>query len=146
MSRLRTAALVGNPNCGKSALFNVLTGEVIFGGVGAGLYGMLMFTVLVVFIAGRGSARRVDTLARVVGLDPADKIKGAKVFAVYGITAMGTHGSAPLGYPEEDEAVAVLLEHAAPLPAHSFSPSTRMTEDTSRTLARPCRVATVRRS
>ncbi|MGX7894479.1 ferrous iron transporter B [Tsuneonella sp. HG222] len=26
MSRLRTAALVGNPNCGKSALFNVLTG------------------------------------------------------------------------------------------------------------------------
>ncbi len=26
MTRLRTAALVGNPNCGKSALFNVLTG------------------------------------------------------------------------------------------------------------------------
>jgi ferrous iron transport protein B len=26
MSRLRTAALVGNPNCGKSALFNALTG------------------------------------------------------------------------------------------------------------------------
>jgi ferrous iron transport protein B len=26
VSRLRTAALVGNPNCGKSALFNVLTG------------------------------------------------------------------------------------------------------------------------
>src|SRR5690606_4582606 len=26
LSRLRSAALVGNPNCGKSALFNVLTG------------------------------------------------------------------------------------------------------------------------
>ena len=26
MSRLRTAALVGNPNAGKSALFNALTG------------------------------------------------------------------------------------------------------------------------
>ena len=28
------------------------TGEVIFGGVGAGLYGMLLFAILAVFIAG----------------------------------------------------------------------------------------------
>ncbi len=33
-------------------LFNILTGEVIFGGVGAGLYGMLMFAIIGVFIAG----------------------------------------------------------------------------------------------
>ncbi len=40
------------PIGGLVPLFNILAGEVIFGGVGAGLYGMLMFAVLAVFIAG----------------------------------------------------------------------------------------------
>ncbi len=40
------------PIGGFVPLFNLLTGEVIFGGVGAGLYGMLMFAVITVFIAG----------------------------------------------------------------------------------------------
>ncbi len=40
------------PLGGLVPLFNILTGEVIFGGVGAGLYGMLMFAVIGVFIAG----------------------------------------------------------------------------------------------
>lgn len=40
------------PLGGLVPLFNILTGEVVFGGVGAGLYGMLMFAVLAVFIAG----------------------------------------------------------------------------------------------
>jgi potassium-transporting ATPase potassium-binding subunit len=40
------------PLGGLVPLFNMLTGEVILGGVGAGLYGMLMFAVLAVFIAG----------------------------------------------------------------------------------------------
>jgi K+-transporting ATPase ATPase A chain len=40
------------PIGGLVPLFNMLSGEVIFGGVGAGLYGMLMFAVLAVFIAG----------------------------------------------------------------------------------------------
>jgi K+-transporting ATPase ATPase A chain len=33
-------------------LFNIQLGEIIFGGVGAGLYGILVFVVLAVFIAG----------------------------------------------------------------------------------------------
>jgi K+-transporting ATPase ATPase A chain len=40
------------PLGGFVPLFNLLTGEVIFGGVGAGLYGMLMFAIIAVFIAG----------------------------------------------------------------------------------------------
>lgn len=40
------------PLGGLVPLFNIMTGEVIFGGVGSGLYGMLMFAVLGVFIAG----------------------------------------------------------------------------------------------
>ena len=37
---------------GLGPLLNILLGEVIVGGVGAGLYGILMFAVLAVFIAG----------------------------------------------------------------------------------------------
>jgi K+-transporting ATPase ATPase A chain len=40
------------PLSGLVVLFNMMTGEVIFGGVGAGLYGMLLFAILAVFIAG----------------------------------------------------------------------------------------------
>jgi K+-transporting ATPase ATPase A chain len=40
------------PLGGLVPLFNMQTGEVIFGGVGAGLYGMLLFAILAVFIAG----------------------------------------------------------------------------------------------
>ena len=40
------------PIGGLVPLFNIQTGEVIFGGVGSGLYGMLIFVILAVFIAG----------------------------------------------------------------------------------------------
>ena len=40
------------PIGGLVPLFNIQTGEVIFGGVGAGLYGMMIFVILAVFIAG----------------------------------------------------------------------------------------------
>lgn len=41
-----------SPLAGGVALFNMMTGEVIFGGVGAGLYGMLVFILLTVFLSG----------------------------------------------------------------------------------------------
>jgi K+-transporting ATPase ATPase A chain len=40
------------PLGGLVPLFNMQTGEVIFGGVGAGLYGILLYCILAVFIAG----------------------------------------------------------------------------------------------
>ncbi len=40
------------PLGGLVPMFNIETGEVIFGGVGAGLYGMLLFAIVAVFIAG----------------------------------------------------------------------------------------------
>jgi len=40
------------PLGGLVPLFNIQTGEVIFGGVGAGLYGILLYAMLAVFIAG----------------------------------------------------------------------------------------------
>jgi K+-transporting ATPase ATPase A chain len=43
---------------------NMLVGEVIFGGVGAGLYGMLMFVVLTVFMAGLMVGRTPEYLGK----------------------------------------------------------------------------------
>jgi K+-transporting ATPase ATPase A chain len=40
------------PLGGLVPLFNIEVGEVVFGGVGSGLYGMLLFAILAVFIAG----------------------------------------------------------------------------------------------
>jgi potassium-transporting ATPase potassium-binding subunit len=43
---------------------NIQLGEVIFGGVGAGLYGMLVFVVLTVFIAGLMVGRTPEYLGK----------------------------------------------------------------------------------
>ena len=40
------------PLAGLVPLFNIQLGEIIFGGVGSGLYGMLLYAILSVFIAG----------------------------------------------------------------------------------------------
>jgi K+-transporting ATPase ATPase A chain len=47
-------------------LFNIQLGEIIFGGVGAGLYGMLVFVVLAVFIAGLMVGRTPEYLGKKV--------------------------------------------------------------------------------
>ena len=41
-----------SPLAGMVAMINLMLGEIIFGGVGAGLYGMVIFIILTVFIAG----------------------------------------------------------------------------------------------
>ena len=52
------------PIGGLVPLFNIETGEVIFGGVGAGLYGMLIFVILAVFIAGLMVGRTPEYLGK----------------------------------------------------------------------------------
>ena len=52
------------PLGGLVPLTNILLGEVIFGGVGAGLYGMLIFIVLTVFIAGLMVGRTPEYLGK----------------------------------------------------------------------------------
>ncbi len=49
---------------GLVPLFNMSTGEVVFGGVGSGLYGMLLFVVLAVFIAGLMVGRTPEYLGK----------------------------------------------------------------------------------
>jgi len=52
------------PIGGLVPMFNIQTGEVIFGGVGAGLYGMLIFVILTVFIAGLMVGRTPEYLGK----------------------------------------------------------------------------------
>lgn len=52
------------PIGGMVPLSNIMTGEVIFGGVGAGLYGMLMYAIIAVFIAGLMVGRTPEYLGK----------------------------------------------------------------------------------
>ena len=49
---------------GAVPLVNMMTGEVIFGGVGSGLYGMLLMVILAVFIAGLMVGRTPEYLGK----------------------------------------------------------------------------------
>jgi len=53
-----------NPMGGIVPLINIKLGEVVFGGVGAGLFGMLMFVLLSVFIAGLMVGRTPEYLGK----------------------------------------------------------------------------------
>jgi K+-transporting ATPase ATPase A chain len=72
------------PLSGLVQLVNMQVGEVIFGGVGAGLYGMLLYVVLAVFLAGLMVGRTPEYLGR--------KIEGREV-----TLAMLAFLSMPLG-------------------------------------------------
>ena len=52
------------PLGGLVPLANIMLGEVIFGGVGAGMYGILIFVVLSVFIAGLMVGRTPEYLGK----------------------------------------------------------------------------------
>ena len=52
------------PLGGLVPLTNIMLGEVVFGGVGAGMYGMLVFVVLAVFIAGLMVGRTPEYLGK----------------------------------------------------------------------------------
>jgi K+-transporting ATPase ATPase A chain len=55
------------PLGGLVPLFNIQLGEIIIGGVGAGLYGMLVFVILAVFIAGLMVGRTPEYLGKKIG-------------------------------------------------------------------------------
>jgi K+-transporting ATPase ATPase A chain len=93
------------PLGGLAPLWLILLGEVVFGGVGSGLYGMLVFAVIAVFIAGLMVGRTPEYLGKKL---EAREMKLASlailvpVAAVLGGTAVACvvePGTAPLGNP-----------------------------------------------
>jgi potassium-transporting ATPase potassium-binding subunit len=55
-----------SPLAGMVAMINIMLGEIIFGGVGAGIYGMVVFIILTVFIAGLMVGRSPEYLGKKV--------------------------------------------------------------------------------
>ena len=103
------------PLGGLAALANILTGEVVFGGVGAGLYGMILFVVITVFLAGLMVGRTPEYLGKKiesrevtlsllalltmpVGIIGLGALGASLPAGVAGITAPGPHGLSQLIY------------------------------------------------
>jgi K+-transporting ATPase ATPase A chain len=78
------------PMGGLIPLFNIQLGEVVFGGVGAGLYGMLVFVILAVFLTGLMVGRTPEYLGKKI--EPYDvKVSVLSIliliFSILGFTA-----------------------------------------------------------
>jgi len=94
------------PLGGMILLINMLLSEVVFGGVGVGLFGMLMFVIISVFIAGLMVGRTPEYLGKkiegkevrfailYVALYPLIILLGTawSVFAPYGLSSILNHG------------------------------------------------------
>jgi K+-transporting ATPase ATPase A chain len=94
------------PLGGMVPMVNIMLSEVIFGGVGSGMYGMLIFVVLTVFIAGLMVGRTPEYLGKKI---ESYEVKMAMMFALvfpviillfsaissirpYGLSALGNNG------------------------------------------------------
>lgn len=53
-----------SPLTGGLSILNIMLGEVVFGGVGSGLYGMVLFIIIAVFIAGLMVGRTPEYLGK----------------------------------------------------------------------------------
>jgi K+-transporting ATPase ATPase A chain len=90
------------PLGGLIPLFNIQLGEIIVGGVGAGLYGMLLFAIISVFIAGLMVGRTPEYLGKKI---EAKEVKMALLaililpFSILGFTALATVVDAGLAGP-----------------------------------------------
>ena len=86
------------PLGGLVPLFNIQLGEVVFGGVGAGLYGMLVMAVLSVFIAGLMVGRTPEYLGKKIETrDVKYAMLYALVFAFIILFFTGWSAVAPYG-------------------------------------------------
>jgi K+-transporting ATPase ATPase A chain len=90
------------PLGGLIPMFNIQLGEIIVGGVGAGLYGMLMFAIISVFIAGLMVGRTPEYLGKKI---EAKEVKMALLaililpFSILGFSAIATVVDAGLAGP-----------------------------------------------
>ena len=81
------------PLGGLVPLVNIELGEVIFGGVGSGLYGMLLFAVLAVFIAGLMVGRTPEYLGKKIEQKEVKMMMLAVLVLAFSILGFAAAGS-----------------------------------------------------
>jgi K+-transporting ATPase ATPase A chain len=81
------------PLGGLVPLFNMMTGEVIFGGVGAGLYGILLYCILAVFIAGLMVGRTPEYLGKKIEQKEVKMAMLAVIAAAFSVLAFSALSS-----------------------------------------------------
>ncbi len=79
------------PLGGLVPMFNIMTGEVIFGGVGAGLYGMLLYCILAVFIAGLMVGRTPEYLGKKIEQKEVKMAMLAVIATAFSILVFSAH-------------------------------------------------------
>jgi K+-transporting ATPase ATPase A chain len=75
------------PLGGLVPLLNIQLGEVVFGGVGAGLYGMLIYVIIAVFIAGLMVGRTPEYLGKKI--EPYDMKMASFVILILAFSILG---------------------------------------------------------
>jgi K+-transporting ATPase ATPase A chain len=86
------------PIAGGMAMLNIALGEIVFGGVGSGLYGILIFAIVAVFIAGLMVGRTPEYLGKKIGPKEMKMAMLAILALEAGILVMAAVGvSAPAG-------------------------------------------------
>jgi K+-transporting ATPase ATPase A chain len=100
------------PLGGLVPLFNIELGEIVFGGVGSGLYGMLLFAILAMFVAGlmvgrtpeylgkKLEAKEVKMAILAVLVTPLATLVPAAVAAVTPEGLAGLNNAGPHGFSE----------------------------------------------
>jgi K+-transporting ATPase ATPase A chain len=88
---------------GLVPMFNMSTGEVVFGGAGSGLYGMLLFVLLAVFIAGLMVGRTPEYLGKKIEAREVKLVMAGTLFVPLAVLfatalAIGTKWGAPSIY------------------------------------------------
>jgi len=103
------------PLGGMIPLINIMLGEIVFGGVGSGLYGMIVFVILAVFIAGLMVGRTPEYLGKKIEAYDVkmamlfvlvasftilvfSAVSSVEKFGIAGITNSGPHGLSQLLY------------------------------------------------
>ena len=120
------------PLGGLVPLFNMQTGEVIFGGVGAGLYGILLYAILAVFIAGLMVGRTPEYLGKKIEQKEVKMAMLALIATAFSIlvftavssrhhvsrrTATGIRRAPPIGEPEQRRPARLRARFSTPTPA-----------------------------
>ncbi|WP_263263089.1 potassium-transporting ATPase subunit KdpA [Pseudomonas sp. RIT-PI-S] len=78
-----------NPLSGMVAMVNMMLGEVVFGGVGAGLYGMLLNVLIAVFLAGLMIGRTPEYLGKKLGAREVQLLVASLLVMPIGVLVLG---------------------------------------------------------